>query len=126
MTKTSWFSFFLVGTLLLSYGALSYLKLKKNQAAPPNPIVSEGQQLSSSLSSPELLLRGKIDHYDQTQQLPGKVPFQALRVYSRCEGAAISSLRVEIASTRKSVWSRKDTRTGEFSFIERTGIPGVL
>ena len=30
MTKTSWFSFFLVGTLLLSYGALSYLKLKKN------------------------------------------------------------------------------------------------
>ncbi len=69
MTKTSWFSFFLVGALLLSYGILSYLKLKKNQAALPNPIVSESQQLSSSANSPKLLLRGKIDHYDQTQQL---------------------------------------------------------
>ena len=69
MTKTSWFSFFLVAALLLSFFTLSFLRLKKNQTAPADSTVSENYQLSSSSSSFEPLLRGKIDHYDHEQQL---------------------------------------------------------
>lgn len=69
MTKTSWFSFFLVAALLLSFFALSFLRLKKNQTTPADLTTSENYQLSSSSSSSDPLLRGKIDHYDQEQQL---------------------------------------------------------